>query len=202
VQRAVVTVNGLDVEVALSGAPLPATEEGEEEAEEVAENDKNPIAPEPKEIIWGFGSFVVFALLMRFWLYPRLRKGMDARYSLIRGGHEEAEYVKDSARAELTDYETQLAAIKADAQARIEAQRRILEQERAERLAEVNARIGEKRAAAATEVERAREAAGADVENAVKTVAARAAELVLGRAPDQATVDAAVADVMSAAVSR
>ena len=36
-------------------------------------------------MLWGFGSFVVLALAMRFFLYPRLRKGMDARYRLIKG---------------------------------------------------------------------------------------------------------------------
>jgi F-type H+-transporting ATPase subunit b len=202
VLRAVVTVTGRDVEVALSGAPFPATDEGEEEEHEVAENDKNPIAPEPKEIIWGFGSFVVFALLMRFWLYPRLRKGMDARYALIRGGHEQAEYITDAARDDASAYETQLATIKAEAQARIEAARSTLEGERAEKMTAVNARIAEKRAAAATEVEQARQAAQADVENAVRAVAARAGELATGRSPDPDVVNAAVADVMSAGVTR
>ena len=72
---------------------------GEEEAAEnqPAETDLNPIAPEPKEMLWGFGSFVVFAVLMRYYLYPRLRKGMDARYALIRAGHEQAEQVTDAA---------------------------------------------------------------------------------------------------------
>ena len=35
-------------------------------------------------MLWGFGSFVVFAVLMRYFLFPRLRKGMDARYCAIR----------------------------------------------------------------------------------------------------------------------
>jgi F-type H+-transporting ATPase subunit b len=200
--HAVVTVTGRDVDVALSGAPFPATDEGEEEEHEVAENDLNPIAPEPKEIIWGFGSFVVFALLMRFWLYPRLRKGMDARYALIRGGHEQAEYITDAARDDAAEYEAQLATIKAEAQARIEAARSTLEAERSEKLAAANARIAEKRAAAATAVEQAREAAQADVENAVRSVAARAGELATGRAPDPEVVNAAVADVLSAGVAR
>ena len=83
---------------------------------------------------WGFGSFVVLALLMRYYLYPRLRKGMDARYALIRGGHEQAEQVTDAARADVAQYEGQLAAIKAEAQQRIEAARATLDSERAERL--------------------------------------------------------------------
>jgi F-type H+-transporting ATPase subunit b len=181
-----------------------ATEEGgEEEAEHaVPEKDLNPIAPEVKEIVWGFGSFVVLALLMRYVLYPRLRKGMDARYALIKGGHDEAEEVTTAAQSDVAQYEAQLATIKSEAQQRVDAARATLESERAERLAEVNARIAEKRAAAAAEVERARAAVQADVESAVRTVAARAGELATGRTPDPAVLDRAVADVMSAGVGR
>jgi F-type H+-transporting ATPase subunit b len=189
---------------AVSVVFISAEDGGEEEAQEnePAETDLNPIAPEVKEMVWGFGSFAVLALLMRYWLYPRLRKGMDARYGLIRGGHEQAEQVTDAARADVAQYETQLAAIKAEAQQRIEAARATLDRERTERLTEANARIAERRAAAATEVEQARLAAQADVETAVRSVAARAGELATGRAPDSGVVSAAVADVMSAGVSR
>ena len=175
------------------------TESGENEA---AETDLNPIAPEVKEMVWGFGSFAVLALLMRYVLYPRLRKGMDARYEVIKGGHEQAEQVTDAARDDVARYEAQLATIKAEAQQRIEAARTVLDGERAERLAEVSTRIGEKRAAAATEVEQARTAAQADVESAVRSVASRAGELATGRTPSPEVVNAAVSDVMSAGVSR
>ena len=196
---AVVSVTGAAVDVR-----LVATEEGGEEGEEHAapETDLNPIAPEAKELVWGFGSFVVLALLMRYFLYPRLRRGMDARYALIKGGHDEAEQVTAAARADVAQYDAQLAAIKAEAQQRVDAARATLEAERSERLAEVNARIAEKRAAAATEVESARAAAQADVENAVRAVAGRAGELATGRSPDPAVVNRAVADAMGAGVAR
>jgi F-type H+-transporting ATPase subunit b len=182
-----------------------SAEDGEEEEaqeNEPAETDLNPIAPEVKEMVWGFGSFAVLALLMRYWLYPRLRKGMDARYGLIRGGHEKAEQVTDAARADVAQYEAQLAAIKAEAQQRIEVARSTLDRERTERLTEANARIAERRAAAATEVEQARLAAQADVESAVRSVAARAGELATGRAPNSEVVNAAVSDVMTVGVGR
>ena len=99
-----------------------ATEEGGEGAEQaVPEKDLNPIAPEAKEIVWGFGSFVVLALLMRYLLYPRLRKGMDARYALIKGGHDEAEQVTASAKADVAQYDSQVATIRAEAQQRVDA---------------------------------------------------------------------------------
>ena len=52
------TVN-LDV---LFHAPAGAEEEAHEE---VPEDDLNPIFPELKEITWGFGAFIVLAVLMR-----------------------------------------------------------------------------------------------------------------------------------------
>ena len=196
---AVASVAGTVVEVR-----FVATEEGGEEEEEHAEpeSDLNPIAPEPKEIFWGFGSFVVLALLMRYLLYPRLRKGMDARYALIKGGHDQAEDVTAAAQADVAQYESQLAAIRAEAQQRVDAARATLEAERSERLAEINARIAEKRAAAAAEVERARAAAHADVESAVRSVASRAGELATGRRPEPEVVNRAVAEVMGAGVGR
>lgn len=180
-------------------APRAADEEGE--AEE-AETDLNPIFPEVKEMAWGFGSFVVLAILMRYFLYPRLRTGMDARYRLIEGGHEQAEQVTTSARNDVAEYERQVAAIKAEAQQRVEAARATLEAERAERLAEVNARVAERRVAAATDVEAARTAAQSEVESAVRAVAAHAGQLATGRAPDPDVVARAVADAMSVGASR
>lgn len=180
-------------------APRAADEEGEEE---LPESDLNPIAPEVKEMAWGFGSFVVLAVLMRYFLYPRLRRGMDARYRLIEGGHEQAEQVTTSARNDVAEYERQVAAIKVEAQQRVEAARATLEAERAERLAEVNSRVAERRAAAATDVEAARAAAQSEVDSAVRAVAARAGQLATGREPDPDVVSRAVADVMSAGVSR
>lgn len=198
---AVVSATGDLVEVHFV-ATEDGGEEGEAETHAEPESDLNPIAPEMKEIAWGFGSFLVFALLMRFFLYPRLRKGMDARYQLIRGGHDEAEQITAAAKNDVAQYETQLAAIKAEAQQRVDAARATLEAERSERLAEVNGRIAEKRAAAATEVEQARAAAQGDVEDAVRAVAARAGELATGRAPDADVVNRVVADVMGAGVAR
>ncbi len=57
---AVVTSSGSTIEVTLLGAPFVTAEEGEEAAG--PESDLNPIAPELKEVVWGFGAFVVLAL--------------------------------------------------------------------------------------------------------------------------------------------
>ena len=197
---AVTTVSADDAVTVLIAADEGG--EGEEAHEEVPESDLNPIFPELKEIAWGFGSFVVFAVLLRYVFYPKLRRSMDARYNAIRSGHEQAETVTDDAREAVARYEAQLAGIRAEAQQRIEAARATLEAERSEQLGAANARIAEKRAAAATQAERARRAAQADVEAAVRAVASRAGALATGRTPDGQVVNDAVADVMSAGVTR
>jgi F-type H+-transporting ATPase subunit b len=171
------------------------------ESEEPCESGPSPIAPEIKEIAWGAGAFVVLALLMRFFLYPRLKQGMDARYSLIRGGHEQADTARASARAEVAEYESALATVKAEANDRVEAARQTLDAERNARLAEVNAEIAAKRDAAAAEAQAARDAVRGDIAAAVADVTARSIELSIGRAPDAAAVRSAVDESMSAGVS-
>ncbi len=196
---AVATVSVTDAAVTVL---IAADEGGEEAHEEVPDKDLNPIFPELKEVVWGFGSFIVFAVLLRYALYPKLRKGMDARYNSIRQGHEDAERVTDDAREAVARYEAQVATIRAEAQQRIEAARATLEAERSEQLAAANTRIAEQRAAAATQAEQVRQSAQGDVETAVRSVAARVGELVTGRAPDPQVVNEAVSAVTSAGVSR
>jgi len=95
VLTAVVTSSGSTVHVTLVEGTLQAGVEGHlaqetEEEHPVPENDLNPIFPEVKEVIWGFGSFVVLALAMRFYLFRKVRDGMDARYNSIQGDLEAA----------------------------------------------------------------------------------------------------------------
>lgn len=190
-----------------------AAEEGEENGlecefpetndagEEICGDGPSPIAPELKELAWGAGAFIVFALLMRFFLYPRLKQGMDARYAHIREGHEQADTARAAARAEVAEYESALATVKAEANERLEATRQILETERTARLADVNATIAAKREAAAAESAAAREAVHADVAAAVTDVTGRTVELAIGRAADPALIRTAVDETMGTGVS-
>lgn len=198
---AVVRSSGSSIEVSLVEGQLRADEEeGETESEE-AENQLNPIAPEPKEIIWGFGAFVVLAVALRFWLYPKLRDGMSRRYDRIEGDRERAETITASARAEVAEYEAQVASIRADAHSRVEAARATLEAERTEKLAAANERINAKRAAAAAEVESARAAVEPQIADAVADVSAAAGRLATGRTASPDLVRSAVTEAMGNEVS-
>ena len=196
---AVVTFSGPTFDVALQGAPFVTAEEGEEAAG--PESDLNPIAPELKEIAWGFGAFVVLALALRLFLFRKVRDGMTSRYGRIEGDLEQAEALTASARADVAEYDAQVATVRAEAQTRVDAARATLEAEHAERLAAANARIAEKRAAAAAEVEAAKQAARGQVESAVADVSARLGELATGRRPSDDVVRAAVAQAMGQEVS-
>ena len=160
-------------------------------------SDLSPLAIEPKELIWGGASFVVLALLMRLWLYPAVKKGMDARYASIRNQHDAADAERSSARAEVAEYEAQLAAIKAEAARVVDAARTTLETERQAKLAEVNARLGAQRAAATAQAEAARDAARDQIAAAVSDVAGLAGELATGRRPGADVVSRVVGEVMA-----
>lgn len=210
---AVVTL-GSQISVKFVNAPRADGEEGhEEEAHgsavdcefeleegEVSEypcaEGPSPIMPEVKELAWGGGAFVLLALVMRFALYPKLKKGMDARYAHIRDTRESADAARAAATGEVAAYEAQLAEVKAEAAAKVDAARQTLEAERAAKLAEVNAEIAAKREAAAADVRAAREAAGGEIAAAVTEVTGRQLELALGKPADPAALQAAVASVI------
>lgn len=191
---AVVTFSGSTFDVVLQGAPFVTAEEGTEAAGPA--KDLNPIFPELKEVVWGFGAFVVLALVMRLFLFRKVKDGMTSRYDLIEGDFETAESLTASARAEVADYEAQVASVRSDAQGRVEAARATLESERAEQIAAANARIADKRAIALAEVEAAKAASRDQVESAVADVSARLSELASGRRPSDESVRRGVAHAM------
>lgn len=162
----------------------------------------SPIVPELKELAWTLGAFVIFALLMRYFLYPRLRKGMESRYDSIQRDHDGADATRQSAKAEIANYQADLAGVRAEAAAHVDAARRELEGERATRISAVNAEIATKRAAATEKADAARAAVQSHIESAVNDVASRAIELAVGKAPDAAVVQRVVSDVMSVGAAR
>jgi F-type H+-transporting ATPase subunit b len=169
----------------------------EEEASTTEDSGPSPIAPEVKELAWGAGSFILLFVLMRLVLFPRLKKGMDARYGKIRGDHETADATRADAKAEVAAYEAELATVKAEARQRVDAARATLEGERTAALGEANARIAERRAEAVAAADAAKTAAAEHVQAAVADVSSRVAELATGRRPDPAAVTGIVSELMT-----
>lgn len=199
--RAVVTQSGGHVTgVSLVNADvsvLPAAVAGEATAAEGT--GPNPIAPETKELAWGAGSFLVLLIVMRVFLFPRLKKAMDQRYANIRADIEGADAVKAAARNDVAEYEKALAAVRTEAAARVDAARAKLDAERAEKLREVNTRIAVRRSEAEAQAEAARSAVRGQISAAVSTVATTATTIAVGKAPDASVVQRAVDAAMEGA---
>ncbi len=196
--EAVIIQRGASTEVVI--AANDGTSESHAEVE--PRDGPNPIVPEIKELAWGGGAFLVFLVLMRLVLYPRLKTSMDARYASIRSSHEQADATRAAARAEVAEYQSKLAVVKAEANERIDAARGTLETERAERMEALNADIAERRRVAQARVQAARDGIEADIETAVASVVSRAIEHATGRVPEPAVVTAAVKASMDEGVSR
>lgn len=192
-----VTLVGADGLVSTGFAPGAEAETGTEQ-----DMGPNPISPETKELYWGAGAFLVLVVVMRFLLFPRLKKSMDQRYASIREDIEGADAVRASAHSDVAAYEKALADARAEAAARIDAARQSLDAERGAELAKVNGRIAERRAAADAAAAATRQAVRADISAAVASVVTRATEIAAGRAPDPAVVQRAVARAMEGAGSR
>ena len=156
----------------------------------------NPIAPEGKELIWGAGSFLVFLVIMRVFLFPKLKRGMDARYTGIREDFEQADSMRQAAQSDVTKYEAALAEVRAEAASRIDAARQAVDKERNDKIAEANSRIAAKRSAADAELAAARAKVRDQVAEAVATVTARTTQLAVGKSPDGSVVREAVQQVM------
>jgi len=168
----------------------------------VVKSAPNPIAPELKELAWGAGSFVVLFVLMRYFLFPKLKKGMDARYADIRSDIDGAVQEKASAQSDVAEYEKALASARAEAASRLDVARQTVDTERTAQLTQVNARIATARASSEQATAAARAAAQGEVAQAVSQIARRAGELVTGRIPDDSVVQAAVAAAMESSGSR
>lgn len=189
------------------GVTTTAEEGGEGEPTLIAEQAEekeapNPILPVPKEIVWTLVTFFPLLILMRYVLLPKLKKGMDARAARVRADLEAAESVRADAERLADDYEVAISRYRVEASERIDAARRQLEQERADRLAEVNARISQRKAEAAARLDADRQAAMGQLEQVVQDVAAAAAEKVLGRPVDPAVAGEAATEVLAAGVNR
>lgn len=181
-----------------------AQEDGDEEAaaaEETADEGPSPIAPELTELAWGAGAFLVLLIAMRLFLFPAVKRGMEARYGKIEDDHAEAETMTSGAKRDVEEYEQALTEVRSEAAQRVDAARQTLERERSARLEEVNERLAARRAEATAELAATREAAQGSIEDAVIDVAGRASELATGRRPADDDLRRVVSDLMSVGAS-
>jgi F-type H+-transporting ATPase subunit b len=171
-------------------------------AGEAAPKDPSPLTVAPKELFWSLGSFLVLLALMRLVLYPRLRRGMDARQAQVTDRASEAEAIKNSAQSDIDEYSAALAAVRAEAQERVDLAARTVEAERLATMSEVNGEVARQRSAAMSDIEAAKTAVAGHVSEAARDVAGDLVRRVLGEEADAAAVAAGVERAMSAGVGR
>jgi len=186
-------MQGGPVQVRISASGRFSAETG---ATETSATPPNPIAPESKELIWGGGSFLVFLVIMRLFLFPKLKKGMDARYDGIQSDLESADATRFAAQEDVAKYQAALDEVRVEAAGRVDKARQTLDQERNTKIAEANARIATKRAAAEAELNAARLAVRNQVAAAVASVTEHTTQLAVGKSPDASVVRNAVQQVM------
>jgi F-type H+-transporting ATPase subunit b len=163
-----------------------------------ATKEPNPILPELRELAWGGGSFIVLFLLMRLWLYPRVKKSMDLRAAKVAGDLASAEQAKASVEAERRSYAARIAAARAEASQVMEAARAEVEAVRAQRVGALNTELAQQRATATAEIEASKAATQASLADTVAQLATQAASKVLGRTLDPAANRAIVDEYLRA----
>jgi F-type H+-transporting ATPase subunit b len=170
---------------------------GETTAE--VKEDPSPLQVEPKELIAGLASFLVMFLLLRYVFYPKVHGAMVARTEHVTKTLAESDAIRDGAHQEVADYKADLAKVHEEAAARIDAARQTVEAERAEKMAGVNARLAERRAAAVAASDAAKASMSGQVHTAASDVASQVAHMVLGKVPNADVVNNAVTAAMGAA---
>jgi F-type H+-transporting ATPase subunit b len=151
-----------------------------------ATKEPNPILPEMREVVWGVGSFILLAILMRVVLYPRLQRSMDARAARIQGDLDSADHVTSSVAGEQRAYADRIASAHAEAATVLDAARAKAEAARSERVAALNAELAQMRSAATVEVDGAKASAHASLADSVAQLAVRAASKVVAKPLDVA----------------
>jgi F-type H+-transporting ATPase subunit b len=160
----------------------------------------NPILPVPKEMAWGFGSFLVLFIAMRLWLFPKLNNGTIARNAKAKADREDADRIRREAAEDVARYDAALADARGEAARLIDHARQEVEADRTTKIAAANARIAQRRAAAPADKDAARQAALGQVEDIVVEVASTAAERILQKPVNREAVKPTVSQIVRAGV--
>jgi F-type H+-transporting ATPase subunit b len=156
-------------------------------AAEQAPQAKNPILPQPNEIIWGLLAFLVLLGVMWKFAFPAVTKMMNDRTERIRSNLDSAEKVKAEAQEILEDYQRQLADAKNEANRIIEEARQTAEGLRRDLMQRAEAEVAELRQRSAEDIAAAQERALADLRSRIATLVIAAAEKVVERNLDRDT---------------
>ncbi len=166
---------------------LLATEAGEAAAEAA-----NPILPTSNELFWGAVCFFTLWALVKFVLLPPVKQIMDQRADTVRADLDAADQARATAGSAASEVQDQLADVRTEASAVVDAARAEADVEVQQILAAAEAEAELVRSAAAAEVEAARSQALAGVQPQIAALASQAASRVMNRNIDVAAAQPAV----------
>jgi F-type H+-transporting ATPase subunit b len=146
---------------------------------------KNPILPEPKEIIWFTLSFVVLMVVMWKYAIPPVQKAMDQRTEKIRRNLDDADKVRSEAQQVLEEYQRQLANAKDESNRIIEEARQTADQLRRDLMERAEAEVNELRERSREEIRAAQERATSELQARVGALAIELAEKVVESSLDR-----------------
>jgi F-type H+-transporting ATPase subunit b len=162
---------------------------------------KNPIVPEPFELIYGIIAFGVLVFLFKKFAFPAVQKGLEARTERIRSDLEQAEKAKSEAEGVLAEYKKQLADARTQSDKIIDDARKQAEAVKNDIVNKANNEAAEIKAKASADIESARTAALASLQSSVAEIAIELAEKVVEKNLDRDTnkrlIDSFIAKVGS-----
>ncbi len=150
-------------------------------ADEADKEAANPILPEPNELFWGAIAFGTLYFLIRYVLLPPVQRVMNDRAATIQADRDAADAAKAKAVSASADLDDQLADVRTEAAAVIEAARTEAEAERQRLLARAEREVSAMKEIAETEIARDREEAMASMRPQVAELAVGAASKVMNR---------------------
>lgn len=145
-----------------------------------AAETRNPLIPEPADLIWATLCFVV--ILIFFWklALPRMQKMLDARAEAIEGNMAKADEAQHKAEALLEEYTAQLADARSEAAQIREQAREEGKQIVAEHKEQASAEAARITASAQSHIEAERQAALVSLRTEVGSLALDLASGVIG----------------------
>lgn len=161
-------------------------------AEAQQEDPVNPILPVANEAFYAALFFAILWALVKYVLLPPVQKTLDEREERIRAERAAAEAARSGAGSVVTDFEVQLADVRAEAAAIVDAARSEAEAERQRIMAAVEAEVSVQRDAAVQEIEAAKSRALAQLRPEVRNLAVGAASQVIGRPLDERTQESVI----------
>jgi F-type H+-transporting ATPase subunit b len=147
--------------------------------------------------LWSFVVFLLFLGAMGKFAWKPLIEGLDKRESGILAAIHEAEQKQVKAQEVLAEYEERLKQAEQQVVEIVAEAKRDAERTAADIVAAAEARVTEMQDRATDQIERARDAALADVFKQVNGQIVAATERVLGRAIDKADQDRLVSEALS-----